>query len=248
MTSESTLLLEEPAPGTWRNGAVGLLLGVGFTLMLFLGLAHIEHATTDEPAQVFSDLQSAAMTLEPPPPPPPTPGPAVSDAPATPIIGGLGVQAGDVGAAVKVTVSPRDVSQLLPARAITPSMKALTQARYSELRPKMDLAGDIQRIYQVGDVDERPQILIEAKPYIPPVVRMGAKELQVTLLFVVDSTGAVASVRILRSSNNKFFDEIVAECVHHQWIFSPAVKRGRKVKCLVQRAIIVRWSTSPFGD
>lgn len=248
MTYESSMAPEGPAAGAWWRGAAGLLLGVGFTAMLFLGLAHIEHPTTGEPAQVFSDLQATAIPMEPPPPPPPTPGPAVPDAPAAPLTVGLGVQTGDIGAPVKVTVSPREVSQLLPARAITPSMKALTQARYSELRPKMDLVGDFQRIYQMGDVDERPQVLIEAKPYIPPVVRMGAKELQVTLLFVVDTTGAVASVRILRPSSNKYFDEIVANCVHQQWVFSPAVKRGRKVKCMVQRAVIVRWTMSPFGD
>ncbi len=231
----------------WR-GALGVLLGVGFTVMLFLGLAHIEHPGAAPPEPVYSDLQAAAMPMEPPPPPPPTAGPAAPDAPAIPIVGGLGVQTGDVGAPVKVAVSPREVSELLPARAITPSMKALTQARYSELRPRMDLAAEVQRIYQVGDVDERPQVLIEAKPFIPPVVRNGAKELQVTLLFVVDTTGAVGSVRILRASSNKNFDEIVADCVKQQWMFSPAVKRGRKVKCMVQRAVIVRWATSPFGD
>lgn len=239
---------EGHAAGALRRGALNLLLGAGFTAVLFLGLAHIEHAAPGEPAPVFSDLQTAALPMEPPPPPPPTPGPAAPDSPAEAISGGLGVSVGDVGAPVKVTVSPRELSELLPARAVPLSLPAMTQARFSELRPKMDLAPEFQRIFQVTDVDERPQVLVEAKPYIPPVVRNGAKELPVTLLFVVDTTGAVASVRILRSSGNIYFDAIVADCVKQQWLFSPAVKRGRKVKCMVQRAVIVRWASSPFGD
>ena len=247
MTGEFSMPIEGPATGALRRAAVSLLLGAGFTAMLFLGLAHLEHAAPGEEPPLFSDLQSIAPPLEAPPPPP-TLSPAASDAAPAPLVGSLGVDTGDVGAPVTVKVSPREVSQLLPVHAVPPSMKALTQAQFPELRPKMDLAPEFQRIYQLTDVDERPRVLVEAKPYIPPVVRNGARVQQVTLLFVVDTTGAVASVRIVVSSGNKHFDEIVADCVKREWMFSPAVKRGKKVKCMIQRAIIVKWVSSPFGD
>ncbi|HVT73734.1 MAG TPA: TonB family protein [Lacunisphaera sp.] len=246
MTSEYPMHLEPTAAGLLQRGLVGLLLGLAFTSALFFGLAHLERTTPAAPEPEYSDLQSAALPLDLPPPPPPTVGPSAPEAPVTPVLGGLGVDTGDIGAPVKITVSPREVSQLLPAHVIQPSMKALTQVNYTDLKPRLDISSEFQHIYQLAEVDERPQILVEAKPFIPPVVRMGAKELSVTLLFVVDTTGAVASVRIARASGNKNFDEIVADCVKRQWLFSPAIKRGKKVKCLVQRAVIVRWASNPF--
>lgn len=248
MTGNPALSLERPAAGALGRGVLSLLLGAGFTAMLFLGLAHLEHAAPAEDLPLFSDVQAAALPLDPPPPPPPSASATAVEAPPAPLLGNLGVDTGDAGAAVKIAVSPRAVSQLLPARAVAPPIKAMTTARFPELRPRMEVAPEFQHIYQLSDVDERPQILIEAKPYVPPVVRNGAQVMQVTLLFVVDTTGAVATVRILTSSGNKFFDEIVATCVKHGWVFSPAVKRGKKVKCMVQRAVIVKWSSSPFGD
>ncbi|HTH47392.1 MAG TPA: TonB family protein [Candidatus Limnocylindria bacterium] len=238
--------LESGATGLLQRGLAGLLLGLAFTSALFFGLAHLEHAAPPAPEPEYSDLQSAALPIDLPPPPPPTVGPSAPEAPVVPILGGLGVDTGDVGAPVKITVSPREVSQLLPAHVIQPSMKALTQTNYTDLKPRLNLSSEFQHVYQLAEVDERPQILVEPKPFVPPVVRMGAKELSVTLLFVVDTTGAVASVRIARASGNKNFDDIVADCVKRQWLFSPAIKRGKKVKCLVQRAIIIRWVSNPF--
>ena len=246
MTGEFSMPLEVPTTGALRRGAVSLLLGAGFTALLFLGLAHIEHAAPEEQEPVFNDLLTAALPMEPPPPPAPRSGPSAPEAPPMPVSASLGVKTGDIGAPVKVFSSLREVSQLLPARTLTPSMAALTQAHYSELRPKMDLSPEFQRIYQVAEVDERPRALIQSKPFVPGVVRNGATELQATLLFVVDTAGAVTSVRILHTSGNKYFDEIIEDCVKRGWVFSPAVKQGKKVKCLIQNAVVVRWSSSPF--
>jgi TonB family protein len=95
-------------------------------------------------------------------------------------------------------------------------------------------------------VDQRPKILSESNPFIPPVVRRGASTLRVTLLFVIGTTGTVESIRVLESSGNAPFDDIVAECIKYKWVFSPAIRNGKRVKCMVQRAIIVNWKLSPF--
>jgi len=65
---------------------------------------------------------------------------------------------------------------------------------------------------------------------------------------VVDAKGAPSNIRVLHSSGNEKFDALVVKCVQDEWEFSPAVKKGRKVKCLVQRSVTIRWDSSPFDS
>jgi TonB family protein len=68
----------------------------------------------------------------------------------------------------------------------------------------------------------------------------------VTLLFVVDANGAAGNVRVVKTSGNPEFDALIIENVK-EWEFSPAIKKNKRVKCLVQQPVVVKWSSgSPF--
>jgi len=241
MTGELTL--HPGATGGPLRFVAGPLLGMGFTLGLFLGLAWLKHTGPELPAPVeFVDLPAVAMPMDTPPPLPDLAAPETT-APATEV---AGFEAGDTSSPVKVSVAPPEISQLLPIHTTAPTIKMLNRVLPADLKPRMDVTSELQRIYQQSEVDQRPKILSESNPYIPPVVRRGASTLRVTLLFVIDTTGSVASVRIIESSGNPPFDEIVADCIKSKWIFTPAIRHGKRVKCMVQRAIIVNWKLSPF--
>ena len=220
----------------------GPLLGAGFTLLLFLGLAWLKSNGPDIPQAELIDLPSVAMPMEVPPPLPEL-APPDTAAPVTEI---AAFESGDTSSPVKVTVAPPEISALLPIHTAAPSLKVINRILPANLKPRMDVSTELQRIYQQSEVDQRPKILSESNPFIPPVVRRGASTLRVTLLFVIDATGTVESVRIVESSGNAPFDEIVADCVKFKWVFSPAIRRSKRVKCMVQRAIIVNWKLSPF--
>jgi TonB family protein len=240
MTGELSMQLAET--GSRRHHLAGLLLGAGFTLLLFLGLAQIKSTAPEAPPVDLLDLPSVALPMEVPPPLPEL-APPESAAPVTEM---AAFESGDTSSPVKITVAPPEISALLPVHASAPSLKVINRVLPADLKPRMDVAPDFQRIYQQSEVDQRPKVISESNPFIPPVVRRNATRLRVVLLFVIDTTGSVASVRIVESSGNAPFDQIVADCIKDKWMFSPAIKKGKRVKCMVQRAIIVNWKLSPF--
>jgi TonB family protein len=58
---------------------------------------------------------------------------------------------------------------------------------------------------------------------------------------VVDAKGEIGNVRIASSSGNPEFDAIILNNIR-EWSFSPAIRKGRKVRCLLQQAVIIQWS------
>ena len=59
---------------------------------------------------------------------------------------------------------------------------------------------------------------------------------------VIDTEGAVSSLRVLKTSGNAEFDSIVLKCVRDEWVFTPAIRKGRKVRCMVQQLIWYKWT------
>ena len=67
------------------------------------------------------------------------------------------------------------------------------------------------------------------------------------LMVLIDTHGAVTNIRVLQPSGNKYFDEIILRDIREAWVFSPAVKKGHKVRCLLQQNVRVSWTNaSPF--
>lgn len=221
-----------------------LLLGAGATLALFLGVAHF--AALDEPAPEadFADLRAMSLPMEAPPPRP-TETPPVAVA-ATPF---AGLEVGASDSSVRIAVVPPDLSQLLPVTTTAPAAKIEPAQLYTDFKPRADLEGDFSRIFQQHEVDQRPVVVSRPKPYIPPVVRGNAKTLRISVLILIDTRGAVGNVRVLEGSGNEHFDKILLYDISHSWIFSPAMKKGRKVRCLVQQNVRIVWEGgSPFDS
>jgi TonB family protein len=217
--------------------------GLGFTALLFFGVAHFTWKGEEERPVEIEELRTLAMPMEAPPPKI-VPQPAHEETSVLPFAG-LEIAASD--SPVKIAVTPADLEALLPTVDVPPVAAIQPALFHSELKPKLDVSADFSRVFQASEVDKRPGVLSRPNPYIPRHVRDEAESLKVSLLIIVDGSGRVTSIRILNSSGNPGFDAIIVEDVQNSWVFSPAIKEGRRVRCLLQQAVTVSWSGSdPF--
>jgi periplasmic protein TonB len=180
---------------------------------------------------------------EPPPPPreqpPPEPGP---------IVGPMRLEiAPEAVSAVHI-----QVPDLLPSdtEMPPPPARALVAARF-------DLANSIarpvgvddlppQRIFSRNEVDQRPMVVYRVKPKISAKKIGEMTAPRVVLLLVVNTDGSVGEVRLMRGSGEEDFDQTVIEAVR-EWQFSPAILKGRKVRCWVEQMVSVKVSdATPF--
>jgi TonB family protein len=234
------------APLAVRGGAAreagSLALGTGFTLLLFLAMAQVGRDQVAEPAPDLAALRAVAVPLDVPPPQP------WEDAPPRPEAAPFaGLELGAEPSAMKIAAVPLDLGELAAAPARAPAAAIQPARLYTEFRPRVEVAADQQYVFQQHEVDQRPAVLARPTPFIPPIVRGGAATLRVTLLILIDARGQVQSVRILEPSGNARFDEIIVRDIREAWVFSPAVKQGRKVRCLLQQTVRVNWDgRSPF--
>jgi len=79
----------------------------------------------------------------------------------------------------------------------------------------------------VTDYDQPPRLLSQTKPQYPQEAFIKKIEGTVTLAIVIDVTGHVSQTRVVRSVMPEL-DRAAIQCVR-QWVFSPAMKRGRAV-------------------
>jgi TonB family protein len=119
---------------------------------------------------------------------------------------------------------------------------------HTAFKPQIDAGtGDFERVFQQHEVDEKPAVLARPNPHVPRFIRGKAKTLRIAMLIVVDTKGGVDSVRVLDSSGNPEFDAILIKDVRESWVFKPASKKGRRVRCLLQQTVRVSWEAgSPF--
>lgn len=244
MTPTATLPAPESAAANAVAETLSLVLGAGFTLALFLGVAHF--AATEAPPEDddFADLRAMAVPLEVPPPRP-VETPPVEMA-ATPF---AGLEISATESPVRIAVVPPDLATLLPTTTTAPAAKIEPAQLYTEFKPRTEIGGDFSRIFQQHEVDQRPSVLSRPKPYVPPVVRGNATSLKITVLMVISEKGAVTSLRVLEGSGNEHFDAIMQRYMRETWVFTPAVKNGRRVRCIVQQTTRIVWEAgSPFGS
>lgn len=222
--------------------ALSIALGAGVTLVLFLSVAHF--AGTGEKAEEadIAEMRAMSIPLETPPPrPAETPPVPVASSP----FAGLDIAAAD--SPVRIAVVPPDLSSLLPVNTVAPAAKIDPAQLYTEFKPRTEIGGDFSRIFQQYEVDQRPAVVSRPKPYVPGAVRGGADTLRISVLILVDTRGGVSSVRVLQGSGNKYFDAIILRDMREAWVFSPAMKKGHAVRCLVQQNVRVEWNgNSPF--
>lgn len=214
----------------------GLLLGVGFTLGLFIGIAHYELGQPAQPPAALDDLH-ATMALVEPPPLPVKPTETVPD--MTPM---AGFELSPAASPVTIAVSPPDLAAILPEDlSKAPPANAQIGLLLTDFKPKMELAYDSQHIYQKSEVDRPPKILERPNPQVSSRVRNDAAALRVSLIAVINADGAVGNIQLVKSSGNVEFDKLIIESLK-EWVFSPAMKGGKNVRCLIEQGITVQWS------
>jgi TonB family protein len=219
-----------------------VLAGAGITFLLFAAMAHFEGDSGAAPVSSIEDMRSVSALYEPPPP-------KVEERPehVDEILPLTGIDIGASESPVRITVVPPDLSRIIPTTEIPPKANIQISQLYTDLRPRSGVSGDADRIFRPSEVDRAPAAVIKTIAHVSHRAREDADELRATLELVVDAKGAVVSIRVLRSSGNPEFDAIVSKCVRQEWVFSPAMKNGKSVKCLVDQLVWYKWSTgSPF--
>lgn len=238
--------LPSPRPGqVVKDEAAAWLIGAGFSLLLFLGMAHFENFGAAEPTIEIEDLRMAAFAIEPPPPPPKL---EEQVQVAKAVLPFSGLEVGATDSPVSIAVVPPDLETLVPATPIPPRAQIEFGLLHAELKPKVNVEIDRRHIYQDTEVDQKPRAMVRTVPPIPREVSGEAPTLRVMLLLLIGPDGKPESVRVAESSGNAKFDAIVARTVQEEWLFSPGIRRGKKVRVMAQQAFRVNFSgaSSPF--
>ncbi len=219
-------------PGNPAQTALCLALGVGFTLALFLGMSHVGELRPPAVPADIADLRTVALPFQPPPPPQVTPAETERSVEVSTV---TGFDLSPSDSPVKIAVSPPNLDELTPTIQTAPPAVIQIGALYGEFKPKLGLEIALRHVYQRSEVDTPPAALYRVTPSINKRMFHGATVLRLTLLFVVETGGSISNVRLTKSSGNPEVDAIVAETVQNDWGFSPAVKKGRKVRCLLEQ-------------
>jgi TonB family protein len=236
--AEAASILQPSKGGAWvAEEAMSLLFGAGLTFCLFLGMAHFENVRTAQAPEVIEDLRVVTAVSEPPPPkveqqaqPPET----------TPPLTGIEIAASD--SSVKLAVVPPDLAKIMPQSDLPPRATIQFNQLLTDLKPHSGELGDFKRIYQQNEVDQVPAAIVKTIAKVSNYARDNADQLRVTLLLVIDTDGGIESIKVMKPSGNKDFDKIVTNCVKEEWVFSPAVRRGKKVRCMVQQLVWYKWT------
>jgi TonB family protein len=241
MTDTISMNPARSAAGRAADEAVSILIGAGLTFGLFTGLAHFEFSGAGSAAPEIEDLR---IVTAPPEPPPPVEEHLQRVDVATPLTG-IEIAASD--STLKIAVIPPDLSKLFPTTEMPPKATIMVSQLYTDFRPRANFSGDFDRIFKASEVDQVPAAIVKTIARVPSAVRNDAFELKVTLEMVIDTDGYVTTISVLTPSGNAKFDSIVARCVKQEWAFSPAIRKGKRVRCLVQQLVWYQWSGgSPF--
>jgi TonB family protein len=213
------------------------VLGAGFTFALFMGMAHVGGIKQSHPPAEIEDFRAVAMPFEPPPPPQVTP---KDPEPVAEMMTVTGFEFSPSDSPVKIAVSPPSLNDLAQTSQVAPPAIIQIGQLYGEFKPKMTFSIDVHHVYQKAEVDNPPTILFRAAPSIPHRLFGDAESLRMTLLFVVETNGAITSVRVSKSSGVPEADAIVTETVQNDWGFTPASKKGRKVRCMLEQPFVFK--------
>jgi len=230
--------------GSTANNALSVLMGVGFTFCLFWGVAHYARVAPSRPPAEIEDLRAVALPIQPPPPP------STVQPETEPSIASVTVvdfAPGPSDSPVKIAITLPSLDSLLPATRIAlPAMLQIGPLS-GEFKPHTDLVVDTQRVFQQSEVDSIPTALYRAPPSIGRRLFKDTDKIRLTLLFVVEANGSITNVRVIKPSGSSEVDAIVVETVQKEWGYAPAIKRGKKVRCLLQQPFTIMLpAASPF--
>lgn len=85
-----------------------------------------------------------------------------------------------------------------------------------------------KEFYNMGDVDQTPQVIFKSQPDYPYRARRLNLDGDVDIKFLVDKSGNVTKVEILKAAPPGIFEQNVIDTVS-RWRFEPGMIKGRKV-------------------
>lgn len=223
----------------WLVHVGGLAGGLGFTLLILAVIAFAPKAT-HPPEETSVEEVRAVEVPEPPPPPPPTKA-VGTPLPPTPIV----FEEAPSTSSVRITPTPIPTAPL--ETIARPAYALRFDFSPGEFRPDTgDWEPDANHIFQRSEVDQQVVAIYKKAPNISNDLFKTIRNPRVRVLMVVNVDGSVEGVRILHGTNTEF-DSLVADAMR-TWRFRPAMKKGKKVRCLVEQPVYVKSPISnPFS-
>lgn len=199
----------------WAKRGLAVVMAFAFTLLCFLVLPLMQ--TIGAPPANDLLLHGAdTATLEPPPPPPTEPEPEPEPEPEEPPPD-LADEAPPLDLAqIELALNPGlgggfgDIAASLPGQAVV-----------------QQSASDIDRVFQLADLDQKPRIVFQRPPRYPPDLRRRGRTGVVYVLFMVDTDGRVQNPKVEKSTDPAF-ERPALEAVR-QWRFEPGKRGGEAV-------------------
>jgi protein TonB len=221
--------------------ALGGLACAGLILVV---LAFLRAPRETGPAAEVYTARLVTLPFDEPPPPPREQAPQEPG----PIVGPMRLEITPEAASavhLKVPDFPLADAEMPP-----PPARAVVAARFD---PAKSIARPVavddlpdRRIFSREEVDQRPMVVYRVKPKLSEKKVKAMATPRVVLLLVVETDGSVGDVRLMHSSGEEDFDQTNMEAVR-EWQFSPAILKGRKVRCWVEQMVTVKVSdASPF--
>jgi protein TonB len=223
------------ASPAWR--VLSLANGAAVSFVIFLGIAQARRIGADKPPPPLDDIVSVAVPLTPPPPPPEE----------------RFVDQGAIPSSVQLDRAPADSPIRIEAVPIVLEPLAAPVIRAVHVIPtnfaphllRENLEFDSSHVWETTQVDQKPYPLYRKIPDIPESLMRTISNPRITVMFVVNADGSVENMRIIHSVEPTF-DQLVTDAIK-EWQFSPALKKGRKVRCWVQEPVLVKSPNSnPF--
>lgn len=135
-------------------------------------------------------------------------------------------------AAEKVAKTPEHVL----AHEFSDSKPAMVQEALSEDVKRAQMPPDPDRVFDAEEVDVIPMVLDRKKPRYPMRARRLGITGRVEVRFLVDSSGAVKRIEILRAEPPGIFEKSVEKALK-KWRFRPGVRSGHKVPTWMKTTI-----------
>jgi protein TonB len=92
------------------------------------------------------------------------------------------------------------------------------------------------KLFELKDLDQKPTPITRIQPTYPFEMKRAGQNGNVTLGFIVDSTGTVRDAYVVDSSHREF--EAAAIQAIQKWKFRPGKKGGRAVNTKMQQPIV----------
>jgi protein TonB len=214
--------------------------GAAVSLAIFFGIAQARRIGAVRPPPSLDDIVSVTMPLTAPPPPPPeerfreeAAAPASVQLDPAPANSPIRVEA--VPIALETLAAPVIRAVRVIPREFTPHLNS------------GNLEFDSSHIWEKTQVDQKPVVIYRKYPDISGSLYKSIKDPRITVMFVVNADGSVENLHV-EHAVDPTFDQLVTDAIK-EWQFTPAIKKGRKVRCWLQEEVIIKLPMSnPFED